>query len=90
MPCTFSGIARFNLENALAAISACYLVGVHLSSVASAMRSFEINYQNTPGRLNYYENLPFTAIVDHAHNPDGIARLSEFALGLPVKGSRSC
>jgi cyanophycin synthetase len=88
MPCTFAGAARFNLENALAAISACYLAGLPLASIASAMRSFEMGYENTPGRLNYYENLPFTAIIDYAHNPDGIARLSEFAAALPVKGRR--
>ena len=88
MPCTFAGAARFNLENAQAAISACYLAGVSLDSIRTAMRSFSMDYANTPGRLNYYENLPFTAVVDYAHNPDGIARLSEFASSLPVKGRR--
>ena len=88
MPCTFAGAARFNLENALAAISACYLAGISEASIASAMRLFSMSYENTPGRLNYHENLPFTAIVDYAHNPDGIARLSEFVAALPVKGRR--
>ncbi len=88
MPCTFAGAARFNLENALAAISACYLAGISQVSIVSAMRLFTMGYENTPGRLNYYENLPFTAVVDYAHNPDGIARLSEFVAALPIKGRR--
>jgi len=88
MPCTFAGAARFNLENALAAISACYLLGIPLLSIGHAMRLFTMGFDNTPGRLNYYDKLPFTAVVDYAHNPDGIARLSEFAAALPVKGRR--
>jgi len=88
MPCTFAGAARFNLENALAAISACYLAAISLDSIRTAMRTFIMAYENTPGRLNYYEKLPFSAVVDYAHNPDGIARLSEFASRLPVKGRR--
>ncbi len=88
MPCTFAGAARFNLENALAAMSACYLAGISQLSIASAMRLFTMGYENTPGRLNYYENLPFTAVVDYAHNTDGIARLSEFVAALPIKGRR--
>lgn len=88
MPCTFEGVARFNLENALAAIVSCYLMGVPLESIRSAMGSFMMGYTQTPGRLNFYRDLPFSAVMDFAHNPDGLTRLLEFTSGLPVDGKR--
>lgn len=88
MPCTFAGTARFNLENALAAIASCYLMGVSIESIHSAMRSFMMGYEHTPGRLNLYRDLPFSAVMDFAHNPDGLARLTEFTSGFPVEGKR--
>ncbi len=88
MPCTFGGAARFNLENALSAIAACYLLGVSLETLRGAMQSFKMGYERTPGRLNFYRDLPFNAIMDYAHNPDGIARMTEFVEGLHVSGRR--
>lgn len=88
MPCTFAGMARFNLENALAAIASCYLMGVSLESIRGAMASFMMGYEHTPGRLNFYYNLPFSAVMDFAHNPDGLARLTDFTSGFHVDGRR--
>lgn len=88
IPCSYKGAARFLLENALAAMCAAYLVGVPLAQFASAMKSFEMNFENAPGRLSVYRDLPFTAVVDYAHNPDGIARLAEFTDSFPVTGRR--
>lgn len=88
IPCSFNGAARFLLENAQAAMSAAYLMGVPLAQIASAMKSFEMNFESAPGRLSVYRDLPFTVIVDYAHNPDGIARLAEFTDSFPVTGRR--
>jgi cyanophycin synthetase len=88
MPCTFGGAARFCLENALAAMASCYLLGVALADIRRAMQLFTMGHEQTPGRLNRYDQLPFTAVIDYAHNPDGIARLAEFARRLPVAGRR--
>ena len=88
MPCTFDGAARFNLENALAAISAGYLLGVSTADLRTALGSFRMGFEQTPGRLNIYRDLPYSAIVDFAHNPDGLARMAEFTNGLQVEGRR--
>ena len=88
LPSTFGGAARFNLENAMAAISAAWLLGISPGAIRAAMREFGMSFQNTPGRLNHYTGLPFQAFIDFAHNPDGIRRLAEFAARLPVKGRR--
>jgi UDP-N-acetylmuramyl tripeptide synthase len=88
MPCTFGGAARFNLENAMAAMAAAYLLGVSPLILRSAMQLFKMGREHTPGRLNHYRHLPFSAFIDFAHNPDGYARLTEFASGLKVSGKR--
>jgi len=88
MPCTFGGAARFILENAMAAMASCYLAGVPVADIRRAMQLFTMSHEHTPGRLNHYGGLPFTAVIDYAHNPDGVARLAEFARRLPVQGRR--
>lgn len=88
MPCTFGGAARFNLENALAAMAAAFLAGVSVATLRTAMQSFMMGYEQTPGRLNYYPDLPFSAFIDFAHNPDGYVRLTEFTRALKVSGKR--
>ena len=88
MPCTFGGAARFNLENALAAMTAAYLLGVATTHLCTAMESFRMGFEHTPGRLNLYHDLPYSAVMDFAHNPDGLARLAEFTSGLDVQGRR--
>jgi UDP-N-acetylmuramyl tripeptide synthase len=88
MPSSFDGAARFNVENALAAIAVCHLMGVSLPDIRAAMQSFAMSFERTPGRLNCYHDLPFRAVVDFAHNPNGVARLAEFARDLPISGRR--
>jgi UDP-N-acetylmuramyl tripeptide synthase len=88
MPCSFDGAARFNIENAMTAAACAYLHGVSPAVIAGVLGTFQMGFKATRGRLNHYENLPFTAIMDFAHSPDGIRRLSEFAARLPVEGRR--
>ncbi|NNL96143.1 MAG: hypothetical protein HKO64_11025, partial [Xanthomonadales bacterium] len=35
-----------------------------------------------------YRGLPFTAVIDYAHNPDGMSRLVEFIDGIEVSGRK--
>jgi cyanophycin synthetase len=76
LPVALGGIARYNLSNALHAAAACYLVGVKVVTIADSLASFHPNAEQNPGRFNIYDNLPFTVILDYAHNPDGLAQLA--------------
>lgn len=78
IPATFNGTARFNISNAMHAISACCMAGIDPGLAGKAMTSFESGYATTPGRLNIFDDLPFRVIVDFAHNPDGLANICEF------------
>lgn len=65
---------KFQVENALAAISAARAGGHSLEAVAGALEAF-------PPVCGRMEQIPLpnggTAIVDYAHNPDGLKHLLE-------------
>lgn len=88
IPATFNGLARFNVSNAMQSIAACHALGISLQDIRSAMKLFVMSVENTPGRQNFYQGLPFQVLVDFAHNPDGMRRISEFTDGIRVKGRK--
>ena len=88
LPFAHGGAARCFVENAMAVVCAAHLLTVSLEAVRQALGAFELSHDNTPGRLNVYRGLPFTVVVDYAHNPDGMRRLAEFAERFPVGGRR--
>jgi len=88
MPATFEGLARFNVSNAMHAIAACHLSGIDLSDIKTGMASFNMSFENTPGRLNFYEDHPFRVLMDFAHNTHGMHRLCEFVERIEVSGRK--
>jgi UDP-N-acetylmuramyl tripeptide synthase len=78
IPATCGGLADFMISNSMHAIAACYLTGAGIDTIRAAMSTFETNYETTPGRLNFYDGHRFKVLMDFAHNPDGIAKLSSF------------
>jgi UDP-N-acetylmuramyl tripeptide synthase len=88
IPATFGGAARFNVSNSLHAAAASYLMGMDMETIRKGLGTFEAGFENTPGRLNIYKKLPFTVILDYAHNADGFRKLSEFIDTQPVSGRK--
>lgn len=65
---------RFNLQNALAALSGGLASGVDIDSVVRGLEEAE----PVPGRLTLIDcGQPFAVYVDFAHTPDAITRLAE-------------
>ena len=88
IPATFEGLVRYNVANALHAAAACYLAGIDPVAIRQGLAGFRMSSETTPGRLNFFEGLPFRLLLDYAHNPDGVARLCEFVDRIPVTGRR--
>ena len=60
---------RFNVYNALAALSVGLVEGIDLSRMAHALEAVS----GIPGRLDRIElGQPFTVLIDYAHTPDGL------------------
>jgi len=78
IPATYDGLANFMVSNAMHAAAASYLSGVGVEVIRRALGEFEASYENTPGRLNIFDDLPFRVILDFAHNPDGMRHVCEF------------
>jgi UDP-N-acetylmuramyl tripeptide synthase len=88
IPATLKGTARFNISNAQHAICACHALGVDLDVISGGLQTFEASFVNNPGRLNIYRGLPFTVIMDYAHNPDGMNQLCAFVDQMQVTGRK--
>jgi cyanophycin synthetase len=79
VPITFGGKARFNTQNALAAVLATFATNVAISDIVSGLQSFFQSQTTTPGRLNITEFEGFRVMVDYAHNPHGLNAMSQLA-----------
>ncbi|MBX5467647.1 MAG: UDP-N-acetylmuramoyl-L-alanyl-D-glutamate--2,6-diaminopimelate ligase [Firmicutes bacterium] len=78
----FPMTGRFNVLNALAALTVGFLWGVEAEVMAQALERFS----GVPGRFERVdEGQPYAVIVDYAHTPDGIENVlktaREFAKG---------
>jgi UDP-N-acetylmuramyl-tripeptide synthetase len=60
---------RFNVENALAAMASCRLLGIDDDAIARGLEAVD----GVPGRFEAVdEGQPFTVVVDYAHTPDSL------------------
>jgi cyanophycin synthetase len=85
VPITFSGKARHNVANTLAAIAAGMGLGISLAQMAGALRQFGSNAGDNPGRANLMTVGGIKILLDYAHNPHGMSALVEVAKSLPAE-----
>jgi len=71
IPSTYNGMIEYNVENAMAAASACIGIKVDIESIAKGLKTFYCDDQQNPGRFNIYNVNNFKVIVDYGHNPAG-------------------
>lgn len=75
-------VGKFNVYNALAAVTAALLEGIPLEAVKSSLESV----QSVEGRMEVVDaGQPFLVLVDYAHTPDGLenalSTIRQFAEG---------
>jgi UDP-N-acetylmuramyl tripeptide synthase len=86
IPITFGGAARHNVANALAAIGLGAALGLPLEAMANGLAALRNDDgDDNPGRGYLMEIDGFQALVDYAHNPHGLAALTELAATLPAR-----
>jgi len=69
---------RYNVENALAAASVAWVLGMSTDAIATGLSAAGA----PPGRFERVHSGSFDAYVDYAHTEDGLARVLEVARGL--------
>jgi isoaspartyl peptidase/L-asparaginase-like protein (Ntn-hydrolase superfamily)/UDP-N-acetylmuramyl tripeptide synthase len=73
---TLSGIAEFNLQNAMAAAAMAVAHGIEYDTIRAALSSFASSFEQNPGRLNVHDGHGFRVVLDYAHNPAGLRALT--------------
>jgi cyanophycin synthetase len=85
VPLTFGGLARFQVQNVLAASTAAYVQGVTPDEIRRGLATFLPSTASTPGRLNMIETPRGRVLLDYAHNPAAIAGLFGFVRAMPAR-----
>jgi cyanophycin synthetase len=57
--------------NSMAAIGACFALGVSFDVIEEALTQFACDAESNPGRFNIYDMGEFKVVLDYGHNIDG-------------------
>ena len=87
IPATLEGAAMFNVQNALAAATMAFCLGLTLEQIRQGLRTFDNSFYQAPGRCNVYDQHPFRVIVDYAHNPAAMEAMAGLVAKLRKKRS---
>lgn len=71
IPATLNGGLKHNIYNSMAAIGACFSLGISLESISGTLRAFACDAFINPGRFNIYDMGDFKVVLDYGHNVDG-------------------
>nr|MCW1960410.1 Mur ligase family protein [Mycobacterium sp.] len=88
VPAAMNGLLPFNEINALFAAGLAWAQGIDEPTIRRALSSFTNSRDQNPGRYNFVGGLPFSVLVDFAHNPEGVRGICSVIASLPVKGRR--
>ncbi len=88
VPMTLAGVSSHNIQNAMEAAAAALGVGLPERSVVLGLRTFVLDPERNPGRLNLFELDGRVIVIDYAHNEAGMAGLIEACRGLRKPGSK--
>jgi cyanophycin synthetase len=84
-PMTHGGRVGFQVENAMAAAAATWLLDVPRHAMRAGLASFVTSAQQAPGRFNVFALKDAVVIVDYAHNASALAALAEAVHNFPYQ-----
>jgi cyanophycin synthetase len=82
IPMTFSGLARFQVQNVMAAVAACRAMGVGVAQIRSGLRTFAADEHN-PARANLFAVAGGYVLFDYGHNSAAFDAICETATNWP-------
>lgn len=88
IPATFGGYYRPGVINSLFAVAIAYGMGVAFDRIWDALKKFTSSIETNPGRMNFFEGLPFRLLVTRASSPQAMGELSHFIRQSPVRGKK--
>ncbi len=92
IPLTLLGAARYNVANVLGALLTAASLQradgqplIPVGAMRAALESFESSVERNPGRGNLIDVGGVCVLVDYAHNPHGMAALTQMVSTLPAR-----
>ena len=85
IPSTFEGAARYNVANALAAVSIACAFDIPTAAIRRGLQAFRGDESDNPGRGNWFEHLGVRILVDFAHNEHGMVALADMVRRMPSR-----
>jgi cyanophycin synthetase len=73
IPITCSGRVPFQVENALAAASAAWALGISKEAIRTSLETFRADRQDDPCRFNVVSHGEATLVIDDCHNVSALA-----------------
>jgi len=84
IPAAMNGIVRYNISNALAAMSIAVSMGISDNAIRNGLAQFRGDEHDNPGRGNWFEHAVeggvIRILVDFAHNEHGMKALADAVL----------
>ncbi len=77
VPLTHGGRITFQVENTLAAVGACWSLGLNREVIRAGLESFGTDMKSSPGRFNLLEIGGASVIVDYGHNVSSLVSMIE-------------
>jgi UDP-N-acetylmuramyl tripeptide synthase len=71
IPATLEGRLKHNIYNSMAAIGACFALGISFDVIKQAISIFTCDMNMNPGRFNIHDLGEFRVVLDYGHNIDG-------------------
>jgi cyanophycin synthetase len=88
VPATLEGKALHNVQNAMFAAAMAFSGGLKLEDIRHGLQTFDATFFQAPGRLNIYDEHPFTVLLDYAHNPHALEQVCSLVGRMDVRGRR--
>jgi UDP-N-acetylmuramyl tripeptide synthase len=85
VPLTHGGYVGFQVENALAAAAATWVLGVPCEVILAGLETFVADLDRAPARFNLLEYNGALLVMDYGHNTSALASLIETFDTLPHK-----
>lgn len=77
IPAAMGGVVRYNISNALAAMSLAIALGIEDQAIRDGLATFRGDETDNPGRGNWFEYEGVRILVDFAHNEHGMLALAD-------------
>ncbi|WP_299666599.1 Mur ligase family protein [uncultured Ruegeria sp.] len=85
VPLTMGGAAKYNTQNALAAMCLALALHLPLQAARDGLAGFKPDAKDNPGRCNEFRYNGARVFVDFAHNPHSISAVCDALSSLPAK-----